>query len=132
MENIFCDECEKNVKLDEEGYCNSCGKHADNMKPKIKQLPFTSENLRKFLEMNKMTGRLEHGEIRYWLHSFPTTNLTHPELDDVASRFREISKDCNFSTYLIEKSPSELTQEIYKLIVNMIKYDKENPKEIIL
>ncbi len=28
----YCDECEKVMRLTEDGYCRGCGKHADNMK----------------------------------------------------------------------------------------------------
>lgn len=32
-ETIYCDNCESLVYIDDCGYCNSCGKHADNMFP---------------------------------------------------------------------------------------------------
>jgi hypothetical protein len=28
----YCDDCDREVRLTEDGYCKSCGKHADNMK----------------------------------------------------------------------------------------------------
>jgi hypothetical protein len=27
---IYCDTCEQNVRISEDGYCLSCGKHMDN------------------------------------------------------------------------------------------------------
>jgi predicted amidophosphoribosyltransferase len=27
----YCDDCDKVIKLTDEGYCGKCGKHADNM-----------------------------------------------------------------------------------------------------
>lgn len=31
-ETKYCDDCNRVVRLTEDGYCKSCGKHADNMK----------------------------------------------------------------------------------------------------
>jgi len=42
----YCDECEKVMRLTEDGYCRSCGKHADNMRSRIKAFnaPCTHNN----------------------------------------------------------------------------------------
>lgn len=36
IETKYCDYCEHIVRLTEDGYCRSCGKHADNM-PKTEE-----------------------------------------------------------------------------------------------
>lgn len=31
----YCDDCDRVVRLTEDGYCKNCGKHADNMKSEL-------------------------------------------------------------------------------------------------
>jgi hypothetical protein len=87
----------------------------------------TKEHIRAILEANKMEGRLEHGEFRFWLCEFISlpygSKLDKPFL---CSYLREMTWNMTISCYPIEPTMAKLNARLDIVAAAMFEKHQQN------
>lgn len=87
----------------------------------------TQIQIRAILEANKMSGRLEHGEVRFWASEFISLSYGNP-LDKpyLCSYLRNMTWNMTISCYPIEPSMALLDARLDKVATAMFAKHQEN------